>query len=245
MSERRIRLTGAPEQHSVANVSELLSPADVDNLIGLQTDYDNLQAMDLEFTQAIQSIGSARENIDQEIAAFDVLDRFLYDPDPVNKVEEYSTALDSVIGTTDLNPVNSVMALGTKVVIDSVKFIKENDPEFELSNYDSRIEELGVQNSVLTAEKNTLSLQTDFSNTVVNLAKDVEVKHETLQENLEKYREEVKLRSNTVERTFNIINSLNLSSNSSLFPVNNTNLSELEARASHNLFLFTTACLKS
>jgi hypothetical protein len=245
MSNRRDFLVGHPEKQSIANVSELISLSDLNNLIELSTDYENLQAMDLEFTNANQSIGSARQNIDTEIAAFDVLDRFLYDPDPIDKVDEYSAELNSVIGTTDLNPVNSVMAFGSKAVIDSVKFIKENDPEFELSSYETRIDELGIENSQLTAERNTLTIHKDFSNTVVNLAKDVEVKHETLQENLEKYREEVKLRSNNVERTFSIINSLNISSSGSLVPTNNVNLSELEARASHNLFLFTTACLKT
>jgi hypothetical protein len=234
-------LTGRPEDESTMSVKEALTETETENLICIQESLPELQAMDLAFSNGIVQLQSARTNIDREIAAFDVLDRFLYDPAGVQKVDQYNLQLNTVIGTTDLNPVNSAMALGTKAILETVRFAKEADPSFELFDLETRITNLESETLGLTAEKNRLDFETQLSNEVVLLSQQVEKKHNDLQTNLQRYNQTVIRRSGNVERTFNIINSLNIP----LPETSNVTPTDLEAKAGYNTFLFLTSCLKT
>jgi len=234
-------LIDRPEDKSVMNTKELLSDSDLDNLLGVRDNFEELQSMDTVFTNAIQQITSARQNIDREIASFNILDQFIYDPDNIQKVDEYRSQIQTVVGTTDLNPVNSAMALGTKAVLEAVRFAKEVDPRFELSDLETRVETLQEENDLLTGERNRLEMESAMVAEVVVLAQQVETKHSTLQTNLKRYTQEVQQRSSTVERTFRVINSLNLP-----LPTNpGVDPSEQEARAGHNTLLFMTSCMRT
>lgn len=236
-----ITLTGRPEDTSTVSVKEFVTESEIENLICIQESLPELQAMDLAFANGIEQLQSARINIDREIAAFDVLDRFLYDPSGVQKADQYNLQLNTVIGTTDLNPVNSAIALGTKAILETVRFAREADPTFELLDAENRLDNLETETLGLTAEKNRLEFETQLSNEVVLLSQQVEKKHSDLQTNLQRYNQTVIRRSGNVERTFNIINTLNIP----LPETSNTTPSEAEAKAGHNTFLFLTSCLKS
>jgi hypothetical protein len=236
-----ITLTGRPEPQSTVSVKEFVTESEIENLICIQESLPELQAMDLAFANGIEQLQSARTNIDREIAAFDVLDRFLYDPSGVQKVDQYNLQLNTVIGTTDLNPVNSAIALGTKAILETVRFARESDPTFELLDAENRLDNLETETLGLAAEKNRLEFETQLSNEVVLLSQQVEKKHSDLQTNLQRYNQTVIRRSGNVERTFNIINSLNIP----LPETSNTTPSDAEAKAGHNTFLFLTSCLKS
>ena len=236
-----VTLVGRPEDNSTMSVKELLSEDEVTNLSGVQSNFELLQCMDLSFTNANQQIVSARRNIDRENSAFNILDTFLYDPNNIQKIDQYRSQLSSVIGTTDLNPVNSSMALGTKAVLEAVKFAKDADPGFQISDLETRLTNLETENQELAAEKNFLEFETQLSNEVVILSNTVESKHTTLQTNLNKYSRDVIQRNPLVERTFRIINSLDIP----LPHTSNVNPTELEARAGHNTLLFLTSCMRS
>jgi DNA repair exonuclease SbcCD ATPase subunit len=234
-------LTGRPESNSTVSVKEFVSETDNENLLCIQESLPELQAMDLAFANGIEQLQSARTNIDREISAFDVLDRFLYDPSGVQKVNQYRSQLNSVIGTTDLNPVNSAMALGTQAVLEMVRFAKEVDPGFELSDIETRVSQLESETESLTAERNKVEFESQLSQEVVLLAQQVEKKHDDLQTNLRRYNRTVISRSGNVERTFQIINSLNLP----LPQTSNVTPSETEAKAGHNTFLFLASCMRA
>jgi len=236
-----VTLVGRPEDQSIMSVKDFLSEEEIANLSDIQSNFELLQCMDLSFTNANQQIVSARQNIDRENSAFNILDQFLYDPNNVQKIDQYRSRLSSVIGTTDLNPVNSSMALGTKAVLEAVKFAKEADPRFELSELETRLANLESENQELVAEKNVLEFETQLSNEVVILSKTVESKHTTLQSNLNKYSRDVVQRNPLVERTFRIISSLDIP----LPHTSNVNPTELEAKAGHNTLLFLTSCMRS
>jgi hypothetical protein len=234
-------LLGKPEDQSTMGVREILSEEEVSNFTGLETDFELLQSMDLSFSNAIQQVVSARQNIDREISSFKILDDFLYDPNNVQKIDQYRNRLATTIGTTDLNPVNSSMALGTQAVLEIVKFAKEADPQFQVLDLEQKLTNLETEAVELTAESNLLEFQTQLSGEVVVLAKNVETKHETLQSNLAKYSKDVIRRNPMVERTFKIISSLDLP----LPHTSNVHPTELEARAGHNTLIFMTSCLRN
>lgn len=231
---------GRLENQSTMGVREYLTPTDAENLDCINQEYENLQAINFEFQNAIQGIQSARQNIDREISSFNVLDQFLYDEQGVEKVEQYSQQIDQLINTVDLNPVNSSMALGTKAILDAVKYAKDADPNFQIMNLENRIGVLESDILEKGAEKNTLEMKTAFSNVVVDLSKDVESKHITLLQGIDRYTREVKNRSGNVERTFQIINNINLPQVTNLVTPSN-----IEAEAGKNLFLFMSSCLRA
>jgi hypothetical protein len=236
----RFTFVGRLEEESIGNVQDYLTPSELSSLIGLQTDFENLQNIDEEFTSANQSLISARQNIDSEINAFNILDGFLYDENGLSRIDFWLSSINNVLNVTELNPVNSVMALGTKAVLEVVKYIKTNDPEFELSSYETRISEIELENQVLKGKKNTLIMETDFSKVVVNLANTVQKKHEQLQKNLIGYHKDIVNRSPHVERFTSIINSLNIHP-----PINTLEMSEVEKKGRENLLNFWTECLKA
>jgi hypothetical protein len=235
----KFTLVGRLEEESVGNIQDYLTPMELSSLNNLQVDFENLQNIDSEFTNAIQAINSARQTIDSEIDAFNVLDGFLYDDNGLSRIDFWLTAINNVLDVTELNPVNSVMAFGTKAVLETVKFIKTNDPGFQLSSYETRIGELESEREVLQAEKNTLTMETEFSNVVVNLANTVHRKHDQLQTSINRYQTDIVKRSPHVERFTSIINSLNIHP-----PLSTLESSEIEKTGRENLLSFWTECLK-
>lgn len=229
---------GINQEQSSSDVRDYLTPMELSDLIGLQVDFENLQGIDQAFTEGLQAITSARQTIDIEIQAFNILDQFLYDPQGVSRVDFWISSLDNVMNTTELNPVNSAIAFGTKSILEIVKFIKTTDPSFQLSGNENRISELEAENQVLQAEKNTIELETNFSSIVVNLAQTVNHKHTQLQNQFQRYRSDVVARSPHVERLTSIINSVNIPS------VNLFETNEIEIKARENLLSFWTDCLR-
>lgn len=231
-------VVGRNQEQSVSNVRDYITPMELSDLIGLQIDFENLQGIDQAFTEGLQDISSARQTIDVEIQAFDILDRFLYDPEGVSRVDFWISSLDNAMNSTELNPVNSAIAFGTKSILEVVKFIKTADPDFQLNGNENRISELETENQVLQAENNTIELETNFSNMVVNLAQTVNHKHTQLQTQFQRYRSDVVARSPHVERLTSIINSVSIPS------INRFDTNNLEIKARENLLSFWTDCLK-
>lgn len=239
MSRRRV-LTDHPAVRNVMTVRELITTEDEELKSELRGHEARLNEMTLSFQRAILELDSSTSNLDQEIRSFDILDNFFNDPEGMSRVDAYLKIFYETIDDSELNSVTSSIALSALGILEALKEIKLENPDFnlQLEQLQTYKETIQAENTGLQTEMLALEAEAQVSEDVRVLSENVYGEHEALQEKLAKYRKSEVLRNPYVTRSLDICLSLGLADTVGV------SLIREQARAARNLMDFALECLQ-
>lgn len=188
------------------SVRQLLNDGDEENLELIRSYRSDLEGMLQAFESGISELQTSTENLDDEIKSFDVLDDFFNDPQGLSNIDLYLETIYEINQGVQLNAVTSSIALSAIGILETLKTIKEENPEFTLGV--SQIEEFTdkaiVDNAALQSEILKGEAEVSLSEDVRDLAEETKERHDQLLSKVKDYHENQILRNSHVKRALGI-----------------------------------------
>lgn len=180
-------IVGDEETRSVVKTRQMITSLDSEALGEIAGYESELREMLAAFEGAILELTSATGNLNSEILAFNILDRFLYDPNALQNIDFYFDLLEEAMQTSNLNSVTSAIALSAHGILDLFRQILEKNPAYDLSQAGRLLEEIRLEKEALEHEIEVEKARAAEAERIRQLSHLVEETHARLTEDIEAY----------------------------------------------------------